>query len=73
MSNLDSESDTNNNDTEESETTETLQVHNVLNNTMHDEDDSIHDEDESSEEEHVTEIETHTDNGSKTMYMRINS
>ena len=53
-------------DEEESETRETLQVHNVLNNTMHDEDDSIHDEDESSEEEDVTEIKTHADNGEQT-------
>ena len=63
MSEQDSESDTTVDDTEESETTETLQVHNVLNNTIHDEDDSIHDEDESPDEEHATEIETYEDNG----------
>ena len=38
-------------------------MHNVLNNTMHDEDDSIYDEDESSKEENEDEIETHTNNG----------
>ena len=47
MSEPDSESDTAADDTEESKPTETLQIHNVCNTTMHDEDDLIHDEDDS--------------------------
>ena len=50
---------------------ETLQTHNVLNNTMHDEDDSIYDEDESSEEEYIIEIETPTNNGQQTPYYQL--
>ena len=50
MSEQDSQSDTTADDTEESKPTETLQIHNVCNTTMHDEDDSIHDEDNSSED-----------------------
>ena len=50
-------------DEEEAGTTESLQVHNVLNNTMHDEDDSIQDEDDSPEHENITENETYQDNG----------
>ena len=73
MSEQDSESDTTVDDTEESETTETLQVHNVLNNTIHDEDDSIHDEDESPDEEHATEIETYEDNGEQSNLQEKNS
>ena len=63
MSEQDSEPDETADDTEDLQPTETLQIHYVLNNTLHDEDDSIHDEDESSEEEHVTEIETYFVNG----------
>ena len=70
MSNKDSESDTSTEDGEESNTTQTLQVHNVLNNTMHDQDDSIHDEDnssdpedDSSEENSVNDIQPYTENG----------
>ena len=59
----DSESDTTADDTEASEPTQTFQTHNVLNNTIHDEDDSIHEEDESSEEENMNEIETCENNG----------
>ena len=47
MSKQDSESDINVDDTqdqENSQTPETLQIHNVYNTTMHDKDDSIHDE-----------------------------
>ena len=60
-------------DEEESQTTKSLQIHNVSSKIMHDEDDSIHDEDESSDEEHVTEIETIQTLGSKPMYKRTNS
>ena len=63
MSEQESESDTTADDTEESKPTETLQIHNVCNTTMHDEDDLICTENGSSEEEHVTEIESHTVNG----------
>ena len=70
MSNQDFESDTSTENEEESNTTQTLQVHNVLNNTMHDQDDSIHDEDnssepedDSSEENSVNEIQPYTENG----------
>ena len=63
ISEQDSESDTTTENEEESNTTEAFQIHNVLNNTMHDEVDSIYDEAESSEEEHVTEIQPYTDNG----------
>ena len=63
MSEQDSESDTTADDTEASEPTQTFQTHIVLNNTIHDEDDSIHEEDESSEEENMNEIETYEDNG----------
>ena len=72
MSEQDSASDTTTIDTDQSKPTETLQIHNVHNTTMHDEDDSINDDD-SSEDENMTEIETHIDNGSKTMYMKTNS
>ena len=63
MSEQDSESDTTADDTEAPEPTQTSQTHNVLNNTMHDEDESIYDEDESSEEEHVNEIQPYKENG----------
>ena len=51
----DSESDTTADDTEESNPTETLQIHNVCN--------TKHDEDDSSQDENVIEIEPHTVNG----------
>ena len=66
MPEQDSESDTTVDDIEESKHTETLQVHNVLNKTIHDEDDSIDNEDELSQEEHVDEIQTYGDNGEQT-------
>ena len=40
MSEQDSESDTSTEDEEESNTTQTLQVHNVLNNSIHDQENS---------------------------------
>ena len=59
----DSTSDTPTETTEDSQPTELHQVHNVLNNIMHDEDDTIYDEDESSEEENEDEIQSHQKNG----------
>ena len=61
MSKQNSESDINVGDTqdqENSQTPETLQIHNVYHTTMHDKDDSIHDEYDTSEDENITEIET---------------
>ena len=61
----DSESDILTEDEEETNTTETHQIHNVLNETIHDEenssetkDNSIHDEYDTSENENTIEIET---------------
>ena len=62
MSKQDSESDINVDDTqdqENSQTPETLQIHNVYNTTMHDNNDSIHDEYDTSEDKNITEIETY--------------
>ena len=62
MSKQDSESDINVADTQDqeiSQTTETLQIHNMYNTTMHDKDDSIHGEYYTSEDENITEIETY--------------
>ena len=56
MSEQDSTSDTYTEDTEELKSTETHQVHNVLNKTTHDETDS-------SEDEHVAEIVPYKENG----------
>ena len=59
MSKQDSESDMNVDDTqdqENSQTPETLQIHNLYNTIMHDKDDSIHDEYDTSEDENITEI-----------------
>ena len=67
----DSESDINVDDTqdqENSQTPETLEIHNVYNTTMHDDiDDSIHDEYDTSEDENITEIETYNTMGRKFM------
>ena len=68
MSKHDSKSDINVDDTqdqENSQTTETLQIHNGFNTTMHDRDDSIHDEYDTSENENITEIETYENYGKK--------
>ena len=68
MSKQDSESDINIDDTqdqENSQTPETLQIHNVYNTTMHDKDDSIHDEYDISEDDNITEIETYEHYGEK--------
>ena len=58
MSEQDFASDTITDDSEGSEPTETHQVHNVLNETTHDQDDS-------SEDENMIEIEPHSVNGEK--------
>ena len=68
----DSQSDITTEDEEETNTTETHQVHNVLNETIHDEknlsktkDNSIHDEYDTSEDESTIEIETFEHYGDK--------
>ena len=68
MSKQDSESDINVDDTqdqENSQTPETLQIHNMYNTTVHDKDNSIHDEYDMSEDENITEIETYDHYGEK--------
>ena len=68
MSNQNSESDINVDDTQYPEnphTFETLQIHHTYNTTMHDKDNSIHDEYNTSEIEHTIEIETNEDFGEK--------
>ena len=47
----------------ETNTTETHQVHNVLNETIHDEENSSEAEDDTSEDESVTEMQTYENNG----------
>ena len=59
----DSESDTSTEDEEESNTTQTHQIHNVLNNIMHDEDNASEAEDDTSEDENVAEMQTDENNG----------
>ena len=68
MSKQDSESDINIDDTpdeQNSNTPETLQIHNTSNTTMHDKDDLIHDEYDTSEDINITEIETFEHYGEK--------
>ena len=68
ISEQDSESDINVDDTQDehnSQTPETLQIHNINNTTMHDKDDLIHDEYDTSEDKNKTEIETYEDFGEK--------
>ena len=55
----DFKSDITTDDEEEINTTETHQVHNVLNETIHDEDNSSEAEDDTSEDENVTEMQTY--------------
>ena len=50
-------------DEEETNTTETHQVHNVLNETIHDEENSSEAEEDTSEDENVTEMQTYGNNG----------
>ena len=68
ISKQDSESDINVDDTQDqqnSQTPETLQIHNTDNTTMHDKDDSMHDEYDTSENQNITEIETFEHYGEK--------
>ena len=67
MSKLDSESEINIDDTQDeqnSQTPETLQIHNTYNTTMHDKDDLIHEYD-TSKDENIIEIETFEHYGEK--------
>ena len=63
MSEQDSGSDTTPDYEEESEATETLQIHNVSNTTIHDEENSSEPENDTSEENSVNEIQPYTENG----------
>ena len=68
MSNQNSESDINVDETQNEQnphTLETLQIHNTYNTTMHDNDDLIHGEYDTSENEHIIEIETYEHYGEK--------
>ena len=58
----DSKSDKTTEDEEEPNTTETHQVHNVLNETTHDEENVSEAEDDTSQEENVTEMQTYENN-----------
>ena len=58
-----SESDKTTEDEEEPNTTETHQVHNVLNETIHDEENVSETEDDTSQEENVKEMQTSENNG----------
>ena len=68
MSNQNSESDINVDETQNEQnphTLETLQIHNTYNTTMHDNDDLIHNEYDTSENENIIEIETYEHYGEK--------
>ena len=68
MSNQNSESDINVDETQNEQnphTPETLQIHNTYNTTIHDKDNSIHDEYDTLENENTIEIETIEDYGEK--------
>ena len=68
MSKQNSESDINVDQTQDQEnphTSETLQIHNIYNTTMHDKNDLIHNEYDTSEDENTIEIETYEDYGEK--------
>ena len=58
----DSESDITTKDEQETNTTETHQVHNVLNETTHDEENVSEAEDDTSQEEHVIEMQIYENN-----------
>ena len=58
-----SESDITTEDEDKTNTTKTHQVHNVLNETTHDEENVSETEDDTSEDESVTEIQTYENNG----------
>ena len=61
----DSESDITTEDEEEPNKTKTHQVHNVLNETIHDEENSSEAEDDTSEEQNLNEMQTYENNGKK--------
>ena len=66
MSKQNSESDINVDETQDQEnphTSETLQIHNICNTTMHNKDNSIHDEYDTSEDKNIIEIDTFEDFG----------
>ena len=63
MSEQISKSDITNDDEEETNTTETHQVHNVLNETIHDEENSSEAENDTSQEGNVIEMQTYENNG----------
>ena len=68
MSKPNSESDINVDDTQDQEnshTSESLQIHNIYNTTMHDKDNSICHEYDTSEDENISEIETFEHYGEK--------
>ena len=67
ISQKNSESDITTEDEEEQNKTETHQVPNVLNETIHDEENSSQAEDHTSEEENVTEMQTYGNNGEPNM------
>ena len=59
----DSESDITTEDEEETNTTETHQVHNVLHETIHEEEDSSEAEDDKSEEQNLNQMQAYENNG----------
>ena len=59
----DSESDITTEDEEETNTTETHQVHNVMNETTHDEENVSETEDDTSEEQNLNQMQTYGNNG----------
>ena len=63
MSEQDSKSDITTEDVQETNTTETHQIHNVLNETTHDEENVSEAENDTSQEENVIEIQTYENNG----------
>ena len=62
MSKQDSKSDATTEDEKEPNTTQTHQVHNVLNETTHDEENVLETEDDTSEEENVIEMQIYENN-----------
>ena len=63
LSEQDSKSDIMTEDEQEPNTTETHQVHNVLNETTHDQENSLEAEADKSEDENVTDMQTYGNNG----------
>ena len=63
MSEQDSKSDITTEDEQETNTTETHQVHNVLNETTHDEENVSETEDDTSEEQNLNQMQTYENNG----------